>query len=133
MATATLSGFWDEPQVGLVARELSQLVVLARECAAVKVSLEDGNLDRPLLRKLESRVALLCDALANHAQTYMRLRGGPTNEGDALRSLVAISRRDLDWVRAHRRLAPHLRIAERLRHAVQSADNALSLLRWCWV
>ncbi len=133
MSTETVSSLEDEPQAGLVARERSQLNVLSRECAAVKARLQDGNLDRPRLRQLESRTIMLCDALADHAQTYLRLRGAPTNEGDALRSLVAMSRRDLDWTRSHRRLVPDRRIADRLIHSIQSADNALSLLRWCWV
>jgi hypothetical protein len=98
---------------------------------AARLCLPHG--DSHHLRSAEQELKRLERELEQAISQYTAMRGIETAEARTAASGLARLRDDLRWIQRSRRSAALHDIHIRLHHALRSATNAVTLLRWSWV
>lgn len=83
-----------------------------------------------MLRRVEGAVTILTVDLERRIAHYSSVHGARTPEGRVAMKWLATARTDLSWVNARRHVATAADMRNKLRHALRSSVNGLTLLSW---
>jgi hypothetical protein len=102
-------------------------------CDQIAARLRHPHGDTHYLRSVEKELKHLERALEQAISQYTAMRGAETAEARTAASSLSRLRDDLNWIQRSRRSAALHDVHARLLHALHSATNAVTLLRWSWV
>jgi len=108
----------------------ARLEALWHACDQVASSLRHAHHDARDLQSAEKDLKALSRELELAISQYTAMRGAETAEARTAASGLTRLRDDLRWIQRSRRSAALHDIHARLLHALRSATNAVTLLRW---
>lgn len=113
--------------------EAQSLIRLRDVCDRMTVTLHDEPLDRATMLRAETKLRLLAGGLERKIREYRAAHAGKTEESRIVTEGLETLKEDLAWLRVEHDSASRAAVASKLRHALRSTVNALTLLRWAWL